>query len=75
MIDMVVRMDHGVQAVTICNCLRGFGLLLVDDYDNARERERDKYVALYIDFIYIYIYINKLSNYLLYLILSYLSLS
>ena len=56
MIDMVVRMDHGVQAVTICNCLRGFGLLLVDDYDNARERERDKYVALYIDFIYIYIY-------------------
>ena len=55
MIDMVVRMDHGVQAVTICNCLRGFGLLLVDDYDNARERERDKYVALYIDFIYIYI--------------------
>ena len=73
MIDMVVRMDHGVQAVTICNCLRGFGLLLVDDYDNARERERDKYVALYIDFIYIYI--NKLSNYLLYLILSYLSLS
>jgi len=37
----------------------------------GRERERDKYVALYIDFIYI----NKLSNYLLYLILSYLILA